>query len=83
MNKEIEEKKEYIKENIHRIVVIARIMTEESDITEEDVRELISEVGNKEFKRVFGATEREFFMMAMSDLLRDSVTLAEMMKGEE
>ena len=83
MNKEIEEKKEYIKENLHRIVVIARILTEESDITEEDVRELISEVGNKEFNKVFGATEREFMMMALSDLLKDSITLAELTKGEE
>lgn len=83
MNKEIEEKKQYIKETLHRIVVIARIMTEESDITEEDVRAFISEVGNKEFNKVFRATEREFMMIAMSDLLKDSVTLAELTKGEE
>lgn len=83
MNKEIEEKKEYIKETLHRVVVIARIMTEESDWTEDDVRAFIAAVGNTEFNKVFGATEREFMMIAMSDLLRDSATLAEMMKGEE
>lgn len=83
MNKEVEEKKEYIKDNLHRIAVIARTMTAENDITEEDVRAFISEVGNKEFKKVFGATEREFMMMAMIDLLKVNATLAEMMKGEE
>lgn len=83
MNKEIEEQKQYIRDTLHRIVVIARMITEGSNATEEDVKAFISEVGNKEFKKIFGATEQEFMMIAMSDLLRDSATLAEMMKGEE
>ena len=83
MNKEIEEQREYIKKSLHRIVVVARIMTEISDITEEDVMAFISEVGNKEFKRVFGATKREFMIIAMSDFLKESAALAELTKGEE
>lgn len=83
MNREVEEHKQYIRDTLHRIIVIARFITEESDATEEDVKVFISEVGNKEFEKVFRATEQEFMMIAMGDLLKDSATLAEMMKGEE
>lgn len=83
MNRELEEHKQYIRDTLHRIIVIARFITEESNTTEEDVKAFISEVGNKEFEKVFRATEQEFMMIAMGDLLKDSATLAEMMKGEE
>lgn len=75
MAKDAEEMKTFIKKELHRIAITARILVEQNeDVTESSVKEFIANCGNDEFRKVFEMNDIQFTALTVTELLKIVLT---------
>lgn len=60
---------EFIEDSFYRIAVISRMMVDNGEFTEQEMRNFIAEKGNEQFNQIFGMSKGAFGLLLLKELM--------------